>query len=62
MLYVMVATVFMVRDARAYIDPNSAGILYQILFPVVVAVTVAWRWIKEMCKQLWAKVTGKVIE
>lgn len=32
--------------AQAYIDPNSAGLLYQILFPLFVAVMGAWRWLK----------------
>jgi hypothetical protein len=49
-------------EAQAYIDPNSAGLLYQIFFPVILAVTLAWRWIKEMFKQLWVKVTRKAEE
>ena len=35
------------RNALAYVDPNSAGLLYQIFFPLVVAVALAWRWLKE---------------
>lgn len=46
-------------EARAYIDPNSAGVLYQIFFPLIVAVTLAWRWIKETCKVLWLKLTRR---
>jgi hypothetical protein len=49
----------MAQDARAYIDPNSAGVLYQIFFPVIVAVTLAWRWIKEIAKQVWVKLTRR---
>jgi hypothetical protein len=44
-------------EARAYVDPSSAGLLYQIFFPVVVAIGLAWRWIKEMVKQVWSKIT-----
>jgi hypothetical protein len=39
--------------AYAYVDPNSAGLLYQIFFPLVIAVTVAWRWIKDTVSRLW---------
>lgn len=47
------------REANAYIDPNSAGLLYQIFFPLIVAVTLAWRWVKETVKMLWYKVTRR---
>jgi hypothetical protein len=39
--------------AQAYVDPNAAGLLYQIFFPLVIAVTVAWRWIKDAVSRLW---------
>jgi len=58
-LLVLLLAVFMAQDARAYIDPNSAGVLYQIFFPVIVAVTLAWRWIKEIAKQVWVKLTRR---
>jgi hypothetical protein len=41
--------------AFAYLDPNSAGLLYQILFPVIVAVTLAWRWIKDTASSIWLR-------
>ena len=51
------ASVFLLleKNAQAYIDPNSAGLLYQIFFPIIVAVTLAWRWVKESLKALWSK-------
>jgi len=61
-LYAVLVSLFTVKDARAYIDPNSAGLLYQIFFPVVLALTLTWRWIKEMFKQLWTRVTRKAAE
>src|SRR5882762_5173820 len=45
-ILVSVAAIVVPRDATAYVDPNSAGILYQIFFSVIVAVALAWRWIK----------------
>jgi hypothetical protein len=48
------------REAYAYVDPNSAGLLYQIFFPVVVALGLTWRWIKETIKQVWLKIVRKV--
>jgi len=46
-------------DARAYVDPNSAGLLYQVFFPIIVAIGLMWRWIKDAVKQVWAKITRK---
>jgi hypothetical protein len=45
--------------AQAYVDPNSAGLLYQIFFPVVVAIGLMWRWVKEAIKQAWLKIVRK---
>jgi hypothetical protein len=59
-LCLAVSALLAARDAHAYVDPNSAGLLYQIFFPIVLALTLAWRWIKETCRQLWFKVTRKV--
>ncbi len=52
----VVATIAIPRDAHAYVDPNSAGLLYQILFPLMVAATLAWRWIKETVAWLWNRI------
>jgi hypothetical protein len=59
MLEAVLLAAFICGQAHAYIDPNSAGLLYQIFFPIILAVTLAWRWIKETFKQLWLKVTRK---
>ncbi len=32
--------------AHAYFDPNTGGLLYQIAFPIIVAVGAGWRYIK----------------
>jgi hypothetical protein len=55
-LVVICAVFAFPRDAHAYVDPNSAGILYQIFFPIVVAATLAWRWIKETAVWLWRQI------
>jgi hypothetical protein len=59
-LVVLVAAIATPHDALAYVDPNSAGLLYQIFFPIVVAATLAWRWIKRWIKEtaiwLWQRI------
>jgi hypothetical protein len=35
------------RDAFAYVDPNSAGLIFQIFFPLILAVILAWRWLRQ---------------
>jgi hypothetical protein len=33
-------------EAYAYIDPNTGGWLFQLLFPVLVAIGIAWNFLK----------------
>lgn len=42
--------------ASAYVDPNTAGLLYQIFFPLIVAITVAWRRIKDFAFLFWTRI------
>jgi len=44
------------RSAQAYIDPNSAGPLYQFLFPMLVAVASAFAVSRRVLKKLWRRV------
>jgi hypothetical protein len=45
--------------AFAYLDPNTPGLLYQIFFPLVLAVTLAWRRIKDTVSWLWLRIWRK---
>jgi hypothetical protein len=45
--------------ALAYVDPNAAGFLYQIFFPLMVAVVGAWRWIKTGASTVKQKIFRK---
>jgi hypothetical protein len=54
---VLIECIGVPSDALAYVDPNSAGLLYQIFFPLVVAVTLAWRWLKQIATRLLKLVT-----
>lgn len=38
--------------AYAYVDPNAGGILFQILFPVLVAIAAVWAVFKEKLRTL----------
>ena len=42
--------------AFAYIDPNAGGFLYQIIFPVLIAISAGWIWIKKAAIALWKKI------
>ncbi len=42
-------------SAYAYIDPNSAGPLYQLLFPLFIAVAGALAALRRILKQLWLR-------
>lgn len=49
--------------AYAYVDPNTGGWLYQILFPLLVAIAGAWavlrQKLRELCRRLLGKDSGK---
>ena len=44
-------------DAMAYLDPNAGGLIYQILLPVIVAVTAGWRYLKMWLKSALQRLT-----
>jgi hypothetical protein len=43
------------RSAYAYIDPNSAGPLYQFLFPLLIAIGGGIAAMRRIIKQLWSR-------
>ena len=51
--------VLFTSNAYSYVDPNSVGMIYQILFPIVVAITVAWRSVKRMFQIAWSSLIRK---
>lgn len=50
----VLALVLAVGDAQAYIDPNAGGLLYQILFPVIVAIGAAWAGLRHKISYWWS--------
>lgn len=50
-----VALLAFTTDACAYIDPNAPGLLFQLLFPLIVAVTMLRNWLVSTAKRIWSK-------
>ena len=48
-----------VGNAQAYIDPNAGGLLYQILFPVIVAVGAVWAGLRHKISYWWSLLRGR---
>jgi hypothetical protein len=48
------------RDARAYIDPNSAGPLYQMLFPLFIAITSLLAAFRSMIRRTWNRLMNVI--
>jgi len=40
-------------DCHAYIDPNAWGRLFQLLFPLLVAIGAAWMVLRQRISTLW---------
>lgn len=49
------------REAHAYIDPNSAGPLYQFLFPFLIAAASALAAARRYIARLWSRFVQAVV-
>jgi amino acid transporter len=49
------------RPAYAYIDPNSAGALYQFLFPLLIAIGSAFAFLRRVIMRACAKLANAVV-
>jgi hypothetical protein len=49
------------REAHAYIDPNSAGPLYQFLFPFLIAAVSALAALRRYIARLWNRLLQAVV-
>ena len=56
-----ILTVAPVHEARAYIDPNSAGPLFQFLFPLLIAITSALAACRRVISQAWRRATTAIL-
>lgn len=59
LIAVFMLMAFFANDANAYIDPNTGGLLYQILLPLIVAVTAGWRHLRLVVTRLLHRLTGR---
>jgi hypothetical protein len=62
-LAAFVLTLAAAPACNAYIDPNTGGFIYQLLFPLIVAVAAGWRWLRLFAGSAWQRlktaVTGR---
>ncbi|HUN72438.1 MAG TPA: hypothetical protein VMU52_09020 [Steroidobacteraceae bacterium] len=49
------------RSAYAYIDPNSAGALYQFLFPLIIAIGSAFAFLRRTIARACTKLAHAVV-
>jgi hypothetical protein len=53
-------------SAQAYVDPNAGGMLFQLLAPVMAAIVGGWlflrRWISDLARRTWRRLTGRDAE
>ncbi|MGH8199090.1 MAG: hypothetical protein ACREVO_01775 [Steroidobacteraceae bacterium] len=58
---VALLTCMPLRAAYAYIDPNSAGALYQFLFPLLIAIGSAFAFLRRTIVRACTKVAHAVV-
>ena len=61
LLLTALLTALPVRQAHAYIDPNAAGPLYQLLFPLLIAIGSAIAMLRRAIARAWSRVTSAVV-
>ena len=49
------------RPAYAYIDPNSAGALYQFLFPILIAIGSAFAFLRRVIVRACTRLASAVV-
>lgn len=45
--------------AQAYIDPNTGGLLFQILAPILAIITSAWLFLRDYIRNAWHRATAR---
>ena len=48
--------------ALAYIDPNTGGMIFQVLAPILAMITSAWLFLRDRIKSLWYKLRRIVFQ
>jgi hypothetical protein len=48
------------REAHAYLDPNVGGWLYQLLFPLLIAIAGAWAALRHKISQFFSALVKKL--
>ena len=48
--------------ALAYIDPNTGGMIFQILAPILAMITSAWLFMKDRIKAVWYRVKRMIFQ
>ena len=59
-LLVLAALACAAPDAHAYIDPNVGGWLYQLLFPLLIAIAGAWAVLRHKIGEFFSMLAKKL--
>ena len=46
--------------AHAYIDPNAGGWLFQLLFPLLIAIAGAWAVLRQKIAQFFSRIIARL--
>jgi len=49
------------QSAFAYVDPNSAGWLYQLIFPLLIAIGSAFAALRRVIADAWSRFATRVV-
>ena len=49
------------ESAFAYVDPNSAGWLYQLIFPLLIAIGTAFAALRRVIARAWSRLATVVV-
>ena len=55
----IVAVLLQPSECYAYADPNVVGCLFQLAFPVLLAIGAAWAVLRQRIRALWHRLFGR---
>ncbi|MGQ0621353.1 MAG: hypothetical protein ACT4QA_15750 [Panacagrimonas sp.] len=58
-LFLFVSVLAMPTAAWAYIDPNTGGMILQMLAPIIAAIAGAWLMAKDYIKRIFFRLIGR---
>ena len=59
--YCLLAALLTPLPALAYIDPNTGGMIFQVMAPIVAMIASAWLFLRDKVRALWQGLRRRIL-